>query len=103
MKSIPPEVVQLIYIDPIDLITDNLEFPFPFSNWFSLDQISDSIDLVILQVLVQTLLSNQVHEQLLTGQLMSPFHWLFLTLFGYFCHNVAVESVAIGAVTQVMK
>jgi len=103
VKSVPSEIVQLVNINAVFLVADEIELPISHSIFLSADQSSDPFDFVRFEMLAQTFFSDEGHEQLIAGQFVCPFDWLFFARFGNLGDNQGVKSVAIGPMTQIMQ
>jgi len=103
VESVPPEVIQLVHVDSVYLIAYQLKLPVPDPIFLTPYQGPHSLDFLLIgKMLLQPTFLDQVGEQHLTCDFMLPFRILLVPFFvfcGYFCDNVFVKSVAIGAMT----
>ena len=103
VEGIATEVVQLIHIYSVFLVADELKFPRSNLIGLSSNEGSDPLDLVIFQKLFESFLFDEVHEENITGQLVTPFGGFLVAFFVNLCDNAGVKSVAVGTVTYIME
>lgn len=108
VKGISSEVIQLVYVNPVDFVAYYLKLPVSSPVRLSSDESSYPLDILrfILKVLIQAFLLYQMSEKYFACYLMLPFDCFFLSFVSLdrnFFYNVAIKSMAIRAMTYVME
>ena len=67
VEGIAPEVIQFVHIYSVFLVADELELPRANFIGLTSNEVSDPLDLVILQKLFESFLFDEVHEENIAG------------------------------------